>query len=77
MDQPPDNPLRTTMSWLERLTGIILTLVLAALAWMVLVAGRPEIGRILELRHEVLLLTGLLATALLLVSLVALRGSRR
>lgn len=56
---------------------MFLTLVLAALAWMVVVARRPEIGRALEPHHEVLLMIGLLASALLLVSLVALRGSRR
>lgn len=77
MDEPSDNPLRSSMSWLERLAGMFLTLVLAALAWMVVVARRPEIGRALEPHHEVLLMIGLLASALLLVSLVALRGSRR
>jgi energy-coupling factor transporter transmembrane protein EcfT len=64
-------------SWLERLTGTILLVVLAALAWMVSAAIWPGFGRLPSVEHEVVLMLALLATALLLVSLVALLHTRR
>src|SRR5262249_55905402 len=77
MDEHSDDRPFSKTSWLERLTGTVLIVVLVALAWMIVVARRPELARLPDAQYEVLLMAGVLALALVLVSLVALLGSRR
>lgn len=73
MTQRKNGPL----SLLERLTGAVLILVLAAIAWMVLVTLVPAIPRWMTVEAEVILMVGLLVTSLILVSVVALIHTRR
>jgi hypothetical protein len=61
---------------LEWLAAAVLLLVAVALAWMTLVAYRPDWLRLGSVKIEVLALLGLLTAALLLVSAVALRNTR-
>lgn len=61
---------------LEWLAAAVLLLVAVALAWMTLVAYRPDWLRLASVKIEVLALLGLLTAALLLVSAVALRNTR-
>jgi len=61
---------------LEWLAAAVLLLVAVALAWMTLVAYRPDWLRLASVKIEVLVLLGLLTAALLLVSAVALRNTR-
>jgi hypothetical protein len=75
MSQPPT--AGTAYRLLERAAGILLLLVLAALAWMIAAAYVPEWGRLATLETEVILIIGLLLAALLLVSLVALLHTRK
>lgn len=62
---------------LERAASAVLILVLAALAWMIVAAYRPELGRIAEPALEVAAVVVLLLAALGLVSLVALVHTRK
>ena len=61
---------------LEWLAATVLLLVAVALAWMTLVAYRPDWLRLASLKVEVLAILGLLTAALILVSAVALRNTR-
>jgi membrane protein YdbS with pleckstrin-like domain len=61
---------------LEWLAATVLLLVAVALAWMIVVAYRPDWLRLASLKVEVLAILGLLTAALLLVSAVALRNTR-
>jgi hypothetical protein len=70
-----ENP-RPPSPVLEWLAAIALLLVAVALAWMTLVAYRPEWLRFAALKTEVTAILGLLTAALLLVSAVALRNTR-
>jgi hypothetical protein len=70
-----DDPQRPS-PLLEWLAAIVLLLVAVALAWMTLVAYRPDWLRLASLEAEVLAMLGLLTAALLLVSAVALRNTR-
>jgi hypothetical protein len=63
-------------SFLERLTGAVLLAVVIAVAWMTTVAYWPDVARLASVQIEVILMLGLLTTALLLVSLVALVHTR-
>ena len=67
----------TPVSLLERLTGLVLLLVLAAIGWMVLVTLVPDLPRFLSVEAEVVTMVGLLATSLVLVSVVALAHTRK
>lgn len=69
-------PRNTAISLLERLTGLVLILVLIAIGWMVLVTLVPGLPRPLSLDAEVAVMVGLLAASLLLVSIVALAHTR-
>jgi ethanolamine permease len=60
----------------ERVTGVVLLLVLAALAWVVLVVSWPETFGLASTEVEVVAVLALLATALALVSVVALMRTR-
>jgi len=62
---------------LERITGLVLLLVLAVVGWLTLAAYRPEWGRVGRLEAEVAAVVALLAVALALVSLLALVHTRR
>ncbi len=70
-----DGPRRPSRL-LEWLAATVLLLVAVALAWMTLVAYRPDWLRLPSLKVEVLAILGLLTAALLLVSAVALRNTR-
>jgi succinate dehydrogenase hydrophobic anchor subunit len=72
-----DSQNGTAALWLERLTGVILLLVLAALGWMVAVATWPGSARLPGVEYEVALMLTLLGLGLGLVSLVALIHTRR
>lgn len=69
------------MNWptslLERLTGLVLILVMLAVAWMVLVTLIPGMPRVMSVEAEVIAMVGLLTGALGLVSIVALLHTRR
>ena len=62
--------------WLERLTAGVLLLVVLALGWLTLAAYVPAWGGVIALQLQVLLILGLLALALILVSVVALLHTR-
>ncbi len=62
--------------WVERLTALVLLLVLLALGWITAAAFRPDWGQVVALRVQVWLVVGLLTAAVLLVSLVALLHTR-
>ncbi|HEV3117764.1 MAG TPA: hypothetical protein VGY58_11965 [Gemmataceae bacterium] len=68
-DKPP---LRS----LEQLTAIVLLAVVAALGWMILAAYWPAQFRLPSVQMEIVIILGLLLTALLLVSMVALLHTR-
>jgi hypothetical protein len=72
-DPKPSAPV----SLLERLTGIVLILVLIAVGWMVLVTLMPALPRLMSVEAEVLGMVGLLTASLVLVSVVALAHTRR
>src|SRR5262249_5675594 len=58
--------------WLERLTAVVLLLVVLALGWVIVVAYQPGWARLATVEAEVVLLLALLTVALVLVSVVAL-----
>jgi ethanolamine permease len=74
-DSPPQGPAWSR--WLEWVAAAALLLVLAALGWMALAERLPAWGRLPSLEAEILLVLGLLTAALLLVSVLALRHTRR
>ena len=63
---------------LERLTAAVLLLVVAALGWVVVAADQPQWAwaRLASVEVEVAVVLGLLVSALLLVSVLALRHTR-
>jgi hypothetical protein len=69
-DKEPEYPL------LERVTACVLCLVVAAVAWMSLVAYLPGWFRFGSVEVEIIAMTGLLAVALILVSVLALLHTR-
>jgi len=60
---------------LERLTTVVLVLVLAALAWMAVADSLPAPWRLLAIEVEIAGILGILIAALLLVGLLALLHS--
>jgi hypothetical protein len=64
-------------AWLEWLTAAVLAAVLAAVAWMVVVAFQPGWLRLPSEEAEVVGVLALLAAALGLVSVVALLHTRK
>jgi ethanolamine permease len=71
---PPRRGLIRTLA--EGVTAAVLVLVLAALAWMVLAAYRPETFGLASVEVEVVAVLALLGVALVLVSAVALGHTR-
>jgi hypothetical protein len=70
-------PRKTSaLSWLEPVTGVVILLVLAALAWMVAAAYAPELSSWAAPDVQVILVLALLTAALFLVSIVALLHTR-
>ena len=69
-------PNEPTYPLLERITGLVLVLVVVALGWMVVVAYEPTWLRFAALQVEVIVVVALLSAALALVSLVALLHTR-
>jgi hypothetical protein len=65
-----------TFPVLEWITALVLVLVLAALAWMAVADLLPASWRLLSLEAEILGVLGLLAAALLSVSVLALLHTR-
>lgn len=63
--------------WMDRLTGLVLLLVIVAVAWMVCVSVQPKWLRLASVELEAVLMLGLLTAALILVSVVALLHTRR
>ena len=70
-----ERPLALTR-WLERMTALVLLLVLAAVAWMVCVANGAGWLRLGSEEMEAVLVLGLLTAAVVLVSVVALLHTR-
>jgi hypothetical protein len=68
---------QTPVSLLERLTGVVLILVLLVIGWMVAITLIPGLPRPLSVQAEVIVMVGLLAASLILVSVVALAHTRR
>jgi hypothetical protein len=66
----------TTPPLLEWVTALVLVLVLGALAWMAVADLLPASWRLLSLEAEILGTLGLLAAALLSVSVLALLNTR-
>ena len=62
--------------WLERMTAVVLLLVLDALGWIVLLAWWPGWGLGVAPAVQVCAVIGLLVAALLLVSITALLHTR-
>jgi hypothetical protein len=60
----------------NRIAALVLVAVLVCLAWMISVAYRPEYLRLSSVQLEVVGVLALLLTAILLVSIVALRHTR-
>lgn len=69
--------LRGLTLWLERLTAVVLVLVIAAVVWMLIVAAEPSWLRLPSVEMEAVLVLGLLTLALVLVSVVALLHTRQ
>jgi hypothetical protein len=69
--------LRGPTLWLERLTAVVLLLVIASVVWMVCVAFQPDWLRLPSVEMEVVVVLGLLTAALVLVSVVALLHTRQ
>jgi hypothetical protein len=63
-------------SLLQRITAITLWAVMLALAWMVSAAYLPDSFRMFSVEVEIVIILVLLVTALVLVSVVALRHTR-
>jgi hypothetical protein len=61
---------------LERVTAGVLLLVLACLAWLVVVANQPTWGRLFPVEVEVAVVLALVSAALVLVSVLALLQTR-
>ncbi len=68
---------RKNGSMLELITAAVLLLVLASLGWMVIAAYWPGQASFTSSELEVITVLGLLAAALVLVSLVALLHTRK
>jgi hypothetical protein len=62
--------------WMDRLTGLVLLLVIVAVAWMVCVSVQPKWLRLDSVEIEAVLMLSLLTAALILVSVVALLHTR-
>jgi hypothetical protein len=69
-------PAASRLASLEWLTAGVLLAVIVALGWIALAAYQPEWLRLPSAELEVVLILVLLATALLLVSVVALLHTR-
>lgn len=76
-DESQGPPTASTGSFLERLAGTVLILVLVAIGWMVLVTLIPGLPRVENVETEVIVMVVLLLASLLLVSVVALVHTRR
>jgi len=61
---------------LERGTAIAICAVMLSLAWMIAAAYQPDYFRLFSLEMEIVIILALLLTALLLVSVIALRHTR-
>jgi len=72
-DQQTNKPL----ALLERVTAIVLVLVIVSLVWMIGTAYWPELGGSTSTEAQVASVTALLSTALVLVSAVALLQTRK
>ena len=66
----------TAIAWLEPITALVLILVIGALGWIVAAACQPGWGDGISLETQIVIAVGLLATALGLVSVVALLQTR-
>jgi len=71
-----DEPSAAGAGLLERVTGVVLVLVLLSLAAMTLAASRPDWADGVALEVQVGVVLVLLTAALVLVSAVALRQTR-
>ena len=69
-------PISSGLLWLERLTAMVLLAVIFALVWIVVVAYEDTWLRLSGPQVEVAIILVLLAAALILVSLIALRHTR-
>ncbi len=72
----PTHKPSAPVSLLERLTGLVLILVLAAIGYIVLATLTPTVPQ-MDGETEVIAVIGLLSAALALVSLVALLHTRK
>ena len=72
----PETSPSAQSSSLQRLTALVLLVVLLSLAWMISVAYQPQYLRLFSVEAEVIIILALLVTALLLVSGVALLHTR-
>ena len=74
-DLPSEKP-NTALDLLERVTAVVLVLVIVSLIWMIAATYWPEFVRFASTEQEVGVISGLLIAALLLVSVVALLRTR-
>jgi hypothetical protein len=70
------DPAAPRFPLLEKITAVVLVLVVLSLGWMVMVANAPSLARLPSAEMEVLIVLALLLAALILVSLVALLHTR-
>ena len=66
----------SALRWLEHLTALVLILVIGALGWIVMMACQPAWYEAIALDAQIVVVLGLLAAALGLVSVVALVHTR-
>lgn len=73
---PPQRSSEPQYPMLERVTALVLVLVVIALGWILAAASMPDVVRVASPEVEVVLVLVLLTAALLLVSVVALLHTR-
>lgn len=75
--ETPADVVPRAASLLDRLTGIVLLVVMLAIGWMISVSLKADFARLASTETEVIAVTGLLTAALALVTVVALLHTRK
>jgi hypothetical protein len=72
----PSSAEKTPVPILERITALVLVLVLGSLGWMIAAAYRPELASSVDMELQITAILVLLGAALVLVSVLALLRTR-
>jgi hypothetical protein len=67
---------RNALALLERITAVVLILVIASLGWMIAAAYLPDVAAWATIELQVAIVLALLGAALILVSVLALLHTR-